>query len=104
MTPVGEYVMRNIGNLGFCVDMLYGMQDMSYTGFFNRLKMLAGCAPVGYVRPMRLQYVAQLLGEKNRPTTETSDGSGFSNVRYFGEMFRKYYGMSPNECRNSMKE
>ena len=55
------------------------------------------------IRSMRLQYAAQLLREKDCSITEISDDSGFSDVRYFREVFRKYYGMSPSEYRNSMR-
>ena len=56
-----------------------------------------------YIRSTRLQYAAQLLREKDCSITEISDDSGFSDVRYFREVFRKYYGMSPSEYRNSMR-
>ena len=59
--------------------------------------------PADYIRSMRLQYAAQLLREKDCSITEISDDSGFSDVRYFREVFRKYYGMSPSEYRNSMR-
>ena len=49
------------------------------------------------------EYAAQLLREKDCSITEISDDSGFSDVRYFREVFRKYYGMSPSEYRNSMR-
>ena len=103
MASVRECVMKNIDNPGFCVDMLCGMQNMSRTGFFNKLKALTGHAPADYIRSMRLQYAAQLLREKDCSITEISDDSGFSDVRYFREVFRKYYGMSPSEYRNSMR-
>ena len=32
--------------------------------------------------------------------TEISDDSGFSDVRYFREVFRKYYGMSPRSTKD----
>ena len=76
---------------------------MSRTGFINKLKALTGHAPADYIRSMRLQYAAQLLREKDCSITEISDDSGFSDVRYFREVFRKYYGMSPSEYRNSMR-
>ena len=36
-------------------------------------------------------------------TAERDADTGFSDVRYFREVFRKYYGMSPSEYRNSMR-
>ena len=45
MASVRECVMKNIDNPGFCVDMLCGMQNMSRTGFFNKLKALTGHRP-----------------------------------------------------------
>ena len=54
MASVRECVMKNIDNPGFCVDMLCGMQNMSRTGFFNKLKALTGHAPADYIRSMRL--------------------------------------------------
>jgi hypothetical protein len=102
-------------------DMCYNLLQLNVTGIFllcrltlllsipwtiitrSLQKALTGHAPADYIRSMRLQYAAQLLREKDCSITEISDDSGFSDVRYFREVFRKYYGMSPSEYRNSMR-
>ncbi len=99
IASVKECVMENIANPEFNVDTLCSMQHMSRSSFFNKLKTLTGCAPAEYIRSIRLQYAAQLLKQKDCPITEVADATGFNDVKYFREVFRKYHGISPSEYR-----
>ena len=56
--------MKNIDNPGFCVDMLCGMQNMSRTGFFNKLKALTGHAPADYIAPCGCNMRHNCSGKK----------------------------------------
>ncbi len=99
IAAVRECVMEHISDPDFNVDTLCEIQHMSRTSFFNKLKMLTGYAPVDYIRSIRLQHAARLLKQERCPIAEVADATGFSDAKYFREVFRKCYGVSPSEYR-----
>lgn len=92
-----------MSNTDLNVDMLCRQHTMSRTGFFNKLKALTGYAPSDYIRLIRLQRAAQLLEHSEYQVTEIADMVGFSDAKYFREVFKKYYKVSPSEYRNSSR-
>ncbi|MFQ9573992.1 MAG: helix-turn-helix transcriptional regulator [Roseburia hominis] len=48
---------------------------------------------------MRLQNAAHLLRTTDTSITEIAGICGFSDGNYFGDAFRKHYGMSPRAYR-----
>ena len=71
--------------------------SMSRTSFFNKLKALTGYAPADYIRMIRLQHAAKLLKQGEYTITEIADMIGFSDAKYFREVFKKYYNVSPSQ-------
>lgn len=65
--------------------------------FFNKLKALTGYAPADYIRMIRLQHAAKLLKQGEYTITEIADMIGFSDAKYFREVFKKYYNVSPSQ-------
>ena len=63
----------------------------------NKLKALTGYAPADYIRMIRLQHAAQLLKQGEHTVTEIADMVGFSDAKYFREVFKKYYNVSPSK-------
>ena len=68
--------------------MLSSRHHMSRTSFFNKLKVLTGYAPADYIRMIRLQHAAQLLKQGEYTIAEITDMVGFSDAKYFREVFR----------------
>ena len=50
-----------------------------------------------YIRIIRLKRAAKLLREKQYNITEISEMTGFNDVKYFREVFKKYYKVSPSQ-------
>ena len=69
---------------------------MSRTSFYCKLKALTGQSPTEFIRVMRLKRATQLLKEGGYAINEISDMVGFSDTKYFREVFKKYYKMSPS--------
>lgn len=101
IVAVRECVMEHISSPDFNVDTLCEIQHMSRSSFFNKLKTLTGYAPADYIRFIRLQHAARLLRQERCPITEVADATGFSDAKYFREVFRKHYGVSPSEYRKT---
>ena len=97
IASVKECIENNMGNSDFNVDMLSSQHHMSRTSFFNKLKALTGYAPADYIRMIRLQHAAQLLKQGEHTVTEIADMVGFSDAKYFREVFKKYYNVNPSK-------
>ena len=103
IASVKECIEKNMGDSNFNVEMLSSQHHMSRTSFFNKLKALTGYAPADYIRMIRLQHAAQLLKQDEYTITEIADMVGFSDAKYFREVFKKYYGVSPSKYAESDK-
>ena len=97
IASVKECIEDNMGSPDFNVDLLSSRHHMRRTSFFNKLKALTGYAPADYIRMIRLQHAAQLLKQGEHTVTEIADMVGFSDAKYFREVFKKYYNVSPSK-------
>ncbi|MEY8687819.1 two-component regulator propeller domain-containing protein [Bacteroides sp. AN502(2024)] len=97
ISNVKKIVDENINNPEFTVDQLCELNNMSRTSFYCKLKTLTGQSPTEFIRVMRLKRATQLLKEGKYVINEIADMTGFSDSKYFREVFKKYYKMSPTE-------
>ena len=105
LEAVKETITENLDNSGFNVESLCTSQNMSRSSFYNKLKALTDQAPADYIRLIRLKRAAQLLSEGQYNISEISDMTGFNDVKYFREVFKKYYKISPSGySKGEMKE
>lgn len=105
LEAVKETITENLDNSGFNVESLCASQNMSRSSFYNKLKALTDQAPADYIRLIRLKRAAQLLSEGQYNISEISDMTGFNDVKYFREVFKKYYKISPSGySKGEMKE
>mgnify|MGYP001466557550 FL=1 len=96
ISSVKKIVDKNINNPEFSVDVLCESSGMSRTSFYCKLKALTGQSPTEFIRVMRLKRATELLKEGGYAINEISDMVGFSDTKYFREVFKKYYKMSPS--------
>ena len=54
-----------------------------------------------YVVQERMHAAAGLLRESPNPIQEISRMVGYGDVAYFGRLFRKHFGSTPRDYRNS---
>ncbi len=97
LDTVKQTVEKNITTPDFNVDVLCAALNMSRSSFYNKLKALTGQAPADYIRLIRLKRAAELLSEGIYNVTEVADRTGFSDVKYFREVFKKYFHVSPSK-------
>lgn len=100
---VKKNVEDNINNPALTVDMLCGLMGMSRTSFYNKLRALTDQAPGDYIRLIRLKRAVQLLKENTHSITEIAEMTGFSDAKYFREVFKKYYNVSPSQYGKEKK-
>lgn len=94
---VKQHVEENMDNSNFNVDMLSNLLNMSRTSFYNKIKALTDEAPADYIRLIKMKRAALLLKEKKHTVTEIAEMSGFSDAKYFREVFKKHFKVSPSQ-------
>ena len=104
IASVKKCIEKNMGDSDFNVEILSSQHYMSRTSFFNKLKALTGYAPADYIRMIRLQHAAQLLKQGEHTIAEIADIVGFSDAKYFREVFKKYYNVSPSKFYKKSEE
>lgn len=94
---VKKHVEENMANPSFNVDVLCTLLNMSRTSFYNKIKALTDQAPADYARLIRLKRAAQLLKDQQHSITEVAEMTGFSDPKYFREVFKKHFKVSPSK-------
>lgn len=97
IATVKKGVEDNMDNSSFNVDVLCNLLNMSRTSFYNKIKALTDQAPADYIRFIRLKHAAQLLKEQKHTITEVAEMTGFSDAKYFREVFKKNFNVSPSQ-------
>lgn len=95
ISQVQQQVEQHMADPDFNVDVLCSLMHMSRTGFYNKIKALTGEAPADYVRLLRLKKATGLLKTAQYSIGEIADLTGFNDAKYFREVFKKYYHVSP---------
>ncbi|WP_455586736.1 helix-turn-helix domain-containing protein [Bacteroides sp.] len=94
---VRKLIEENFSNPDFNVDVLSAAMNMSRSGFYTKMKMITNQAPADYIRTVKLNRALILLISKKYTVTEVAELTGFSDPKYFREVFKKYYGESPKK-------
>ncbi len=97
LAQVKRHVEENVTRPDFNVDTLCRELNMSRTSFYNKIKALTGEAPADYIRLLRLIQATRLLKEQRYNITEIAEMTGFNDAKYFREVFKKHFGVSPSQ-------
>lgn len=97
IATVKKHVEDNLDNPSFNVDVLCNLLNMSRTSFYNKIKALTDESPADYIRVIRLKRAAHLLKEQKHTVTEVAEMTGFSDAKYFREVFKKHFEVSPSQ-------
>ncbi|SFS71048.1 AraC-type DNA-binding protein [Succinivibrio dextrinosolvens] len=62
-----------------------------------------GMPPIQYLKKLRIQKAALLLGSSDDKIIDIALACGFSDMSYFARAFKESRGMSPKEYRNSVR-
>lgn len=97
IADIKKHVEDNIDNQALTVDVVCSLMGMSRTSFYNKLRALTDQAPGDYIRLIRLKRAIQLLKEGKHTITEIAEMTGFSDAKYFREVFKKHFNVSPSQ-------
>ncbi|MGC9942773.1 MAG: helix-turn-helix domain-containing protein [Verrucomicrobiota bacterium] len=94
---VVEIVEKNLADYEFDMETLARQMAVSRRQLFRKFKALAGSTPNVFIRDIRLKRAAQLLRDSRMTVSEIIYAVGFSDPKYFRNIFRERFGVLPGE-------
>ena len=80
------------------------MEGLSKSHYRVLFKEATGVSPKEYITQRRIDAACDILEHSEKSIDEVSLASGYSDVYYFGRIFKKKMGISPGRYRkNSLK-
>ena len=103
IATVKEKVEEHMSESDFTVDKLCAIMNMSRTSFYNKLKALTDQTPSDYIRLIKLNHATILLKKGENTIAEIAEITGFNDAKYFREVFKKHYHMTPSKYAKENK-
>lgn len=79
------------------------MVDTNYVYLSTLFKEEVGMSFIKYLTQMRMDHAKKFLGEGYR-VGEVAEMVGYSNYRYFTDIFKKNEGVTPNEYKGNVRK
>jgi AraC-like DNA-binding protein len=102
LQPAISYIMAHYME-ELDVDDLASRCHLSTSHFRRMFKRIFGWAPLDYIQVTRIQRACTLLFNADYSVTEIGIMVGYPTPSSFGRMFRRFYGISPNQWRKKMR-
>ena len=101
LNEIKTSVEKNISNPNFGVGDLASELNISNSMLYRKLTNSINLSPNMFIKKMRLIKAVELLEETTLNVSEISGECGFSDISYFGQTFKKEYGVSPSTYRRN---
>ncbi|MBP3961663.1 AraC family transcriptional regulator [Paenibacillus lignilyticus] len=75
------------------------MVNLSPTHFCKIFKQVTGKTLIEYIHMLRVQEAERMLLDTDYPVAEIAERAGFSNMTYFGRVFKKVRNLTPSAIR-----
>ncbi len=92
-------VEAHLSDLDFNVEQLCQKVHMSTSQLYRKMESRMGLSANQFIRTQRLDRAKQLLLNRERSITSVAFDSGFGDPAYFARVFKKEFGMTPQEWR-----
>lgn len=94
-----DYMMMNVKKM-YPISYVSEMTGMAETTFRKLFKAQVGKAPNTFIRELKLTTAAKELIKSSKTVNTIAYEVGFEDPNYFSRMFKKTFGMTPNQYRN----
>ncbi|QGH33816.1 response regulator [Gracilibacillus salitolerans] len=99
---IEDYIKKNYADI--CLEDIATVLKMSPNYISRLYKEKTGDNISNYITKTRMQKAAELLVDYHYKTYEISEAVGYNNPKNFTRTFKKYYGVTPRDFRNSSME
>lgn len=90
-------IEEHMDSTNLCMDFVSKELGMSQSNIYKKLKALTGMSIVEFIRDFRLKHAAQLIVKQKLSVTEVCYKVGFNDRRYFSQVFKTKYGITPSQ-------
>ena len=97
MERIMKCINANLTDPDFNVEKLTEEAGISRAQLHRKMKEIAGVSTGEFIRNLRLEQAARLIGEGKINITQVAYYVGFNNQTHFSTIFKKHFGMSPSE-------
>lgn len=97
LARISKIIEENISDPDLNVNMLCEKCGMPQKQLYRLVKKYMGAAPLDYIRRVRLQKAAMLLGQQRFTVSEICYMVGFKTPSYFAKCFAAQYGVTPSQ-------
>lgn len=106
LTKCTQIILEHIdqSDSDFTVEKLSQEMGMSHSALYKRLKAVAGVSVNAFIRTIRLQKAAEILSKGSFNINEIAYTTGFNDVKYFREEFKKVYHLTPSDFKRQQYE
>lgn len=92
-----QVIQNNLDNSELNAELVASEMGMSHSVIYKKVKVLAGFTLVEFIRDYRLQQAAEVLGKYKFTVAQACYKVGFSDKKYFTQVFKKKFGKTPSE-------
>jgi ligand-binding sensor domain-containing protein/DNA-binding response OmpR family regulator/two-component sensor histidine kinase len=96
LDKVQNYVLANLDNDSLSVETTASEIGVSRPVLYRKIKALTDLSPQQYMMTIKLKEAARIMKEEHKNISETAYAIGFSDPKYFSQIFKKYFGTSPS--------
>ena len=96
-----ELIEKNLENPEFSVQMLTTEMGTSNSMLYRKFNKILGVTPNELIKNMRIKFAAEMLSKGTYTVSEVAYSIGFNDLSYFGKCFKKAYGLSPSDFKES---
>ena len=96
---IREVLESNFDNYEFSGEKFQRKMGMSKSQLFRKMNALIGMSPNKYIRHVRMSKAKTMLTETDETVMAISLSVGYEDAGYFGRIFKKEFGMTPNDWR-----
>lgn len=93
--------MRKNGNFTYGIPRMLELSDKTREHLSRCMKKYMGITASEFINDLRLRFIANMLKNSNHDIADIVFESGFGNLSWASEQFRKKYGMTMSKYRKS---
>jgi len=94
-------VNSHISDTDFSVELFAKKVGMSSSQLHRKVSGVTGLSPNRFIRHIRLTNAKNQLKTSDKPISNIAYDNGFNDPGYFGRVFKKEFGMTPQQWRQS---
>lgn len=101
---VRDLVVNNMFERKVNVEFIYKQLNMSNSAFRKRWKSIDNEPVINFITALKMEKAKELLMSQRYRVSEVADKLGYSDVKHFSRLFKKYHGVCPHDICSAKNE